>query len=186
MLVLIARNAEYIAYVNRVKAELENWGMSKDELKQRIEGHTRRSATFCQSMKQTMPRLIHASFWLHLLIETPAALNFFINPSQQLQLSIASPAAEAVIRQYAILLFSSNLIALIFAIRPDDKTSRRVAGALGLYHLGPALRAISRLVNGETALGAGLGGPVVHLGVHVLCFIALFISWISPRSGKGK
>jgi hypothetical protein len=127
------------------------------------------------------PSLLKISLWLHILIETPASLNFFLNPSQQLHPSTPAPAAaaaEALIRQYALLLLSSNLIALIFAVRPVDRTSRRVAGALGLYHAGPIVRAASRLLHGEAFFNGGFGGPATHLGVHVACFLALLGSWM--------
>jgi len=135
-----------------------------------------------------MPPLLKISLWLHILIETPASLNFLLNPSQQLHLSTPAPAAEALIRQYALLLLSSNLIALTFAIRPVDRTSRRVAGALGFYHAGPITRAASRLLHGESFFGGGLGGPATHLGVHVACFLALLGSWVSsaPSVDEGR
>ncbi|KFY98700.1 hypothetical protein V498_01308 [Pseudogymnoascus sp. VKM F-4517 (FW-2822)] len=120
-----------------------------------------------------MIRFLHVAFGLHTLVETPAALNFFVIPSEELQLAAPSPCAEALIRQYALLLLCTNVIALVFLLRPVDKVSRHVACALGLYHLGPALRAISRLTRNEAALGTGLGGPAVHLVFHVLCLITL-------------
>ncbi len=119
-----------------------------------------------------MPRLLPAfPFWLHLLIELPASVNFFLNPSEQLSSPV--PQAHAIIKQYAVLLFVSALIALIFALRPIDGTSRSVAGALSLYHLAPLVRAGSRIVEGSEDHGKGLGGPIVHLTVHMVCFAAL-------------
>lgn len=135
-----------------------------------------------------MPPLLKLSLWLHILIETPASLNFLLHPSQQLHLSTPSPAADALIRQYALLLLTSNLIALALALRPVDRTSRRVAGALGLYHVGPIMRAAARLMHGEAAFAGGLGGPATHLVVHVVAFFALVGSWMGsvPRdAGRG-
>lgn len=126
-----------------------------------------------------MIRLLHAAFGLHIVVEIPAALNFIVNPSEELQLATPSPSAEALIRQYALLLICSNLIALVFLLRPIDKVSRRVACSLGLYYLGPAVRAISRLIRNEPALGTSLGGPAIHLVVHMFCFVA-FITGIIP------
>ncbi|OBT66931.1 hypothetical protein VE03_04153 [Pseudogymnoascus sp. 23342-1-I1] len=120
-----------------------------------------------------MIRFLHVAFGLHILVETPAALNFFLNPSEELQLVTPSPSAEAVVRQYALLLLCSNIIALVFLLRHIDKASRHVGFALGFYHLGPSLRAMSRLVRNETALGLSLGGPVVHLVAHMACLAAL-------------
>lgn len=116
-----------------------------------------------------MALLSKLPFWLHILIELPASLNFFFNPSEQL--SSPAPQAHAIIKQYAVLLLVSNLISLIFALRPLDRTSRKVAGALALYHLAPLIRAASRIGNDQ--YGMGLGGPIVHMIVHGLCFLGL-------------
>lgn len=110
-------------------------------------------------------------FWLHLLIELPASLNFFLRPSEQL--SSPAPQAHAVIKQYATLLLSSNLVALVFMFRPVDGTSANVAGALAIYHLAPLTRATLRLVNGDGGYGKQLGGPVAHMAVHGACFFGL-------------
>jgi hypothetical protein len=118
-------------------------------------------------------------FWLHTGIELPASLKFFLNPSNQLfghpiHGEIRYPAAEAIIRQYAVLLFVSVLISLIFAFRVVDDTSRRVAAALFLYHVAPAVRAASRIwVGDQNWINKDLGGPWVHLVVHILCLAAL-------------
>ncbi|CAG8978039.1 hypothetical protein HYALB_00000709 [Hymenoscyphus albidus] len=110
-------------------------------------------------------------FFLHAIVEFPAAVNFYSNPSEQL--SSAAPQAEDIIKQYAVLLFSSSLIALAFATRPVDDTSKYVAGAFALYHLAPTVRAARRIRGGETgtSYGKGLGGPYVHLAVHGGCLI---------------
>jgi hypothetical protein len=110
-------------------------------------------------------------FWIHVLIETPAALNFIRNPSEQL--SSPAPQAHAIIQQYGSLLLVSGIIAFIFAIRSVDSTSRNVAGALSLYHFLPASRAFGRLQAGESSYGKGLGGPWIHLIVHVVCLVSL-------------
>lgn len=113
------------------------------------------------------------AFYLHLLLETPASLNFYFNPLQQLQLSSPAPQARAVIQQYAVLLLSSNLIALIFALRPVDATSKRVAGALAVYHLAPLFRALGRIWEGDGGLASGLGGPWAHAAAHGAALVAL-------------
>jgi hypothetical protein len=110
-------------------------------------------------------------FWLHIIIEIPASLNFFFNPSEQL--SSPAPQAHAIIKQYAVLLLVSSFIALILALRPIDRTSKNVAGALSLYHLSPLLRAAGRLMDRGASYGSGLGGPWIHLIVHGLCFVLL-------------
>ena len=120
-----------------------------------------------------MPILQTVPFWIHILIEAPASINFFFNPSEQLP----SPAsqAHAIIRQYAVLLLVSNLIALIFALRPLDQTGKNVAAALSVYHLAPVVRAGTRIFYSfyGDSYGQGLGGPWLHLSVHGGCFVAL-------------
>jgi hypothetical protein len=118
-----------------------------------------------------MPLTIqHLPFLIHILLETPASLNFFLRPSEQL--SVPAPQAHAIIKQYAILLLSSNLVALVFLLRDVDETSRAVAGALGVYHFAPLVRAVSRLSAGRQ-YGKGLGGAGVHAVVHGVALGAL-------------
>ena len=105
-------------------------------------------------------------FYIHLLLETPASLNFFFRPSNQL--ALPAPQAHAIIKQYAILLLSSNLVALIFALREVDGLSRNVAGALAVYHAAPLVRALAGI--GEER---GLGGPWVHALVHGVALVGL-------------
>ena len=136
------------------------------------------------------PFLVHAS------IEFAAGINFLFHPSEQL--SSLAPQAEAVIRQYGVLLLVSVIIALIFATRDVDSTSRKasfgmrygeiiqavehfltprsgnVSGALSIYHLAPITRAYSQINGGVFDFGKALGGPAVHLVVHVICFLSLF------------
>jgi hypothetical protein len=79
-----------------------------------------------------------------------------------------------MIRQYGVLLFVSVLISAIFAIRKVDITSRQVAAALAIYHLAPIVRAALRLWGGETAwMPEDMGGPWVHLVVHIILVLAL-------------
>ena len=88
---------------------------------------------------------IQLGFLLHAIVETPAAIMFFIRPSRQL--GVYTPSAHVVIRQYALLLLTSVLIASIFILRPPDKLSGQVAGALAVYHIGPCLRSLSQLIS---------------------------------------
>ncbi|KAG4438870.1 hypothetical protein IFR05_005659 [Cadophora sp. M221] len=108
--------------------------------------------------------ILNPAFLIHALLELPASLNFFFRPNEQL--SSPAPQAHALIRQYAILLLSSNIIALIFAFRHVDETSRKVAGALAIYHAAPSMRALGRLTSKDDGHGKGLGGPWVHAVVH--------------------
>lgn len=119
-------------------------------------------------------------FLLHVLIELPASLKFFFNPSSGLtthtqtvkvtksDAGTLSPEVVLVIRQYAILLFTSVLISASFVAREPDNLSKWVGGCLGLYHAGPIWRAIWRISRDNTLriTRHDMGGPVVHLGVH--------------------
>ena len=118
-------------------------------------------------------------FILHLVIELPAAFAFAFSPSTTL--SVPQPYAHAVIRQYALLLLSTNIIAAIFIFRGhkactidnDGLTERRVAGALALYHCGPLIRAGRRIWRGEEDKRGLSGQPWVHSVAHAVCGLAL-------------
>lgn len=91
-------------------------------------------------------------------------------------LSQPQPHAHAIIRQYALLLVSSNLIAYAFLFRPTDEASNAVAAALALYHTGPLLRAGYRIYSGEGTggpRGGLLGSPWVHVFAHLSSLVAL-------------
>ncbi|KAJ5051747.1 uncharacterized protein L3040_001519 [Drepanopeziza brunnea f. sp. 'multigermtubi'] len=137
-------------------------------------------------MPRAFPARINLPFLIHIALETPAALSFFLRPDNQL--SSPAPQAHALIRQYAALLLSSNLVAAVFTCREVDGTSRWVAAALAVYHLAPLLRALARISGsgclrgqrgtartvretgarrGENAGNeTGLGGPWVHALAH--------------------
>lgn len=112
-------------------------------------------------------------FLLHIIIELPAALRFALYPSSTLQ--APQPYAHAVLRQYALLLLSSIVIAAIFAFASGDRDwiERGVAGSLSLYHLGPAFRAFYRRRRGEGRGTSWLQQPGMHAIVHLTCWIAL-------------
>jgi len=118
-----------------------------------------------------------AGLLLHLMVELPASINFLLRPSATL--SVPQPQAHAVIRQYALLLMSTNLIVLALLMREMDQLSGKIAGALVLYHIGPIARALSRVKN--QASGSVLGGPKLHAFVHVLCVVTLVTSFISTN-----
>lgn len=115
-------------------------------------------------------------FYLHLMVEVPASINFFLNPSGQL-LSPA-PQAQSVIRQYATLLFVSCVIALIFAFRNIDRTSRNVAGALALYHIAPLFRAFFHILGRDEVDARGFGGSRLHFVLHLVCLVFLLLLFI--------
>lgn len=108
-----------------------------------------------------------------MIVELPASIAFFLNPS--MTLSQSQPHAHAVIRQYALLLMSSNIIAYNFIFRSPDETSASVAAALAVYHVGPLLRAGARVGGGEARgqSGGGFSSPWVHLIAHLVCLVSL-------------
>ena len=114
---------------------------------------------------------------LHLLVETPASIGFLLFPSASLPKP--QPQAHAVIRQYGLLLGSTNLIVAILLMSrfsmpgvDYDLLERRVAGALALYHLGPLSRATARIYRQEDTQYV-LAGPWLHMILHAICFAAL-------------
>ncbi|KAF9875940.1 hypothetical protein CkaCkLH20_06386 [Colletotrichum karsti] len=117
-------------------------------------------------------------FLLHVIIESAAASSFIFKPENQLP--GPSVAARLVLQSLGGLLLSTNLICLVFIWRPGfDETSRLVAASLSFWHVWPCYRAYVRLarpaVDGNGSKQARtLGGPAVHLGVHVMLFL-LFI-----------
>lgn len=116
-----------------------------------------------------------SGFLIHLLVEIPASINFLLFPNAQL--SIPQPNAHAIIRQYATLLISTNLVAAAFAFREPDKLSGKIAGALSVYHVAPLIRAYSRLHHRGISNGADketLREPLIHLVAHLICIVALW------------
>jgi len=105
-------------------------------------------------------------FLVHAMLEIPASLNFFLNPSGQL--GVHSPQAHPVIRQYAVLLLSSILISMSFALRDADELSGQVAGALAIYHLAPMLRAAGRLTGRQA-----IRQPLLFFATHGVCLAGL-------------
>lgn len=116
----------------------------------------------------------HIGFLFHIIIETPALFNFFVFPSKQL--GTHTPHAHAVIRQYAVLILTSNLVAMSFVCRPMDELSGKIAGALAIYHIAPSVRSIMRLKR-----QAREGRPLIpseaflYLVVHTICGAVLLL-----------
>ena len=119
--------------------------------------------------------IVQFAFLLHLIIETVASINFLLRPSATL--SASQPHSHAVIRQYALLLISSNIIAAVMLNRGIDATSGKVAGALGVYHVGPAVRAVSRILQNNS-----LNEPWLHAFLHILCGTCLLVAFISSST----
>ena len=127
----------------------------------------------------------HAPFILHLIVEIPATFAFALVPSGTL--TRAQPHAHAVIRQYSLLLLSSNIIAVAFIIndtRPECDQSfleAFVSLALGVYHLGPMMRAYGRVRNGKSHKASLFTHPGLHLIAHALCatLFTLKVAWLT-------
>ncbi|KAI0411254.1 hypothetical protein F5X98DRAFT_357608 [Xylaria grammica] len=117
------------------------------------------------------------AFAVHAAVEAAAGLSFIVHPEGQLPL--CTPAARLILRQYGGLLLASSMICLIIIAGPgcNATTTRLVAAALGSYHVWPCYRASVRIRNEtrhrfeETSF---LGGPPVHLVVHLVC-LGLFL-----------
>lgn len=110
-------------------------------------------------------------FALHCIIETAAGLTFYLKPEKQLP--NCTPEAKLILRQYGILLLVSSLICLAILRDPVfNSTTQYIALCLALYHVGCLHRAWTRMQKTNTE--SLLGGPVVHLVVHLVCF-ALFV-----------
>lgn len=116
------------------------------------------------------------AFLLHAAIEVPAAINFMLFPSKQLGKD--TPNAHPVVRQYALLLVASVLIAIVFAVRETDEISRVVAGCLAIYHPGPALRSFARLRNQYKRSEPLLASEAfLYLICHILTGSALILCY---------
>lgn len=122
-------------------------------------------------MKMTVST--QASLLVHLVIEIPASINFLLRPSSTL--SAEQPHSHGVIRQYGLLLFTTNIIvALLLREIFHDELTARIAGVLALYHIGPIARATAKLKQERS--NDALGGPWLHLSAHVLCATMLLAS----------
>ena len=120
-----------------------------------------------------MVPLIQFALVLHLVIETTACMNFFLRPSSTL--STPQPYSHGVIRQYALLLVTVNIIVAIFLSRAVwDPVAAQVAAAVAFYHVGPLVRAVARIRRGEN--GGGMGGPWLHAVSHAVCGGSLVLS----------
>ncbi|KAI0175420.1 hypothetical protein BJ166DRAFT_514720 [Pestalotiopsis sp. NC0098] len=112
-------------------------------------------------------------FLLHTVIETPAAFTFIFTPHRQLQ--DVQPATRLILQQYGGLLLSSNLVCLVLCTSDSlGHVENWLAAALGFYHIWPCYRAMARLsgpVLGDVRHTAVLGGPLVHLIIHLLLFL---------------
>ena len=133
-------------------------------------------------------------FAAHAVIETAAALTFLLAPERQLPR--CPPAARPILRQYGALLLTSNLVCIAVLLEPGPgfaRLPRLIAAALAFYHVWPCFRAYTRLrPAGRRSSCSGqddkrtrstLGGPAVHLAVHLLCFVMFMSAAIFGSGG---
>lgn len=70
---------------------------------------------------------------------------------------------------------STNILCLALVLKPGlGDVERWIAASLGLYHLWPCHRAFARLtrrVPGDVDGQGTLGGPALHLGIHIVLFV---------------
>ncbi|KAB5566392.1 hypothetical protein GE09DRAFT_734135 [Coniochaeta sp. 2T2.1] len=129
---------------------------------------------------------------LHAILEALASLSFTLNPSAQLPSTATDVEARLILRSYGGLLLSTSILCGGFYLRPGfDGATRLVAGSMAVYHLFPIARAWSRLRGEGREKGKEkgedgkkvLGGPGVHLAVHLVVLGGLVGSVIWGRDG---
>lgn len=121
----------------------------------------------------------------HCCVELTAGYSFIRHPSRQLEVrggASASPEARLVLRSYGGLLLATALAAYLFYRRPvfDDATAA-FALCMAFYHAFPIHRACARIRRRrDTGVSSKdkqappvLGGPPLHLAVHVACLVSL-------------
>lgn len=114
------------------------------------------------------------AFLLHATLALFASLNFLKLSSQTPDTTLipsTNLTIRPVIRSYALLLLSTSIVSFVLGsqVLADAfslRVTRWIALGMGVYHVGPILRAWERVKNGNE--GKELGGPVVHLITHLL------------------
>lgn len=128
------------------------------------------------SIEMSSSTLLQTGLILHMVIETIAMNTFFFRPSATFPQP--QPLAHGVLRQYALLLLSTNIIVAIVLNRGvHDKLSAQIMAAVALYHVGPLARAVARIRRGEK--GDWLARPWLHAVVHLLCGACMVASSVS-------
>lgn len=124
----------------------------------------------------------------HLLVEVPASLSFILGARKQLREPNPSPEAVLICQSYGGLLLSANVLCFLLLYFNGnggvDGALSMVTTSLAVYHVFPIRRAWAR-IRSQGGLGRGwaqqadvLGGPYVHLVVHVLLFSSLtYAAW---------
>lgn len=129
---------------------------------------------------------------IHLLVEVPASLSFLFLAGKQVP--NASREAVLVSQSYGGLLLATNVLCFLFLCCPRADSGFYHARAmlevcLAVYHVFPIRRAYAR-INGSGVprphTSALLGGPLVHLTVHVILFVLLACSGlVNMRDNQG-
>lgn len=117
-------------------------------------------------------QLSKLGFLLHICIEIPAFVNFILFPSKQL--GQLTPHAHPIVRQYALLLLSSIIIAACFLPRQHDNLTSQIAASLAIYHIGPSVRSVSRLrQQARSGRRIWYSEAFLYLVVHLACGCSL-------------
>ncbi len=126
-------------------------------------------------------RLAKVPLAVHAAVEAVAAVSFIATP--HLQLRAPSEDARLVLRSYGALLLATSALCAALVARPGfDAAARAVALCLAFYHAWPAHRACRRLARGVAAegrLGRTLGGPGLHVVLHVGCCLTLLAAGVA-------
>lgn len=151
----------------------------------------------------------NAAVLLHLLVETPgtkfkkrnqlatcsrdkpssASVSFLLQPSAQLRDPHPPPDAVLICQSYAGLLLATNAFCLLFlksrGMHRFDDTGTMLAASLAIYHVFPVRRAWVRIQRGghsDDDKAVALGGPVLHLVIHLLLLFLLAWATFSTLS----
>lgn len=121
---------------------------------------------------------------LHAILETLASLSFTFNSTAQLPSTATDLEARLILRSYGGLLFSTSILCGGFYFREAfDDATRLVAGSMAVYHIFPIARAWDRLRRERGEGQKVLGGPGVHLVVHLGLLGGLVWSAVWGRDG---
>ncbi|EFX04055.1 hypothetical protein CMQ_983 [Grosmannia clavigera kw1407] len=125
------------------------------------------------------------AFLAHAVVEIPAAASFVLTPQRQLSPAAATPEVLLVLQNLGGLLVASVLASLVLVARGHaiaPSTRGLLALALGSYHFFPCRRAALRLrhdIGIRGPQGRTLGGPRVHLVVHLVCLALLVLAGLT-------
>lgn len=110
-----------------------------------------------------------------------ASVSFLVQPSAQLRSPHPPPDAVLICQSYAGLLLATNAFCLLFlksrGMHRFDDTGTMLTASLAIYHAFPIRRAWVRIQRGghshNNEAAVALGGPVLHLVIHLLLLFLL-------------